>query len=94
MENKVTKTVTFITIISGIITLVSIAFNFLMPLYILHKFKVEINNSSAIGIIGGADGPTVIFLSGQTSPHLITIVFALLTMAGIGYLIYIKRLKR
>ncbi len=31
----------------------------------------EVNEAAAIGIIGGADGPTAIFLSSQLAPHLL-----------------------
>ena len=48
----------------------------------------EINEAAAIGIIGGADGPTTIFLSARLAPELlgITAVIAYSYMAAVAFI--------
>jgi len=46
---------------------VGIFLTFLMAL----GFGFDINSAAAIGIIGGADGPTAIFIASKLAPHLI-----------------------
>ncbi len=43
-----------------------------------------------VGIIGGADGPTSIFIATSPSSYSVTKVFGILTLLGIAYLL-IKR---
>lgn len=40
-------------------------------LFLAVTFGFEINEAAAIGIIGGADGPTAIFLAQKLAPHLL-----------------------
>lgn len=40
-------------------------------LFTAHKLRFTLMESASIGIIGGADGPTSIFVSGQMAPHLV-----------------------
>jgi len=43
---------------------------------LLGRQKIDLNEASGIGIIGGADGPTAIFISSRVgSPHLSSIMF-------------------
>jgi Na+-transporting methylmalonyl-CoA/oxaloacetate decarboxylase beta subunit len=42
-------------------------------------------------IFGGADGPTTVYINGQTPPYLITAIFALLTIGGIAYRSFILK---
>ncbi|MGF7059508.1 sodium ion-translocating decarboxylase subunit beta [Brassicibacter mesophilus] len=90
-KGKLTKVVTIFTIITAIITLSSAVFSLLIPLYLSYKLQKDLSGASSIGIIGGTDGPTAIFLASQPSSHLITFIFALLTIGGVVYLIYSKK---
>lgn len=74
-----------------IITLISVSCNFLMPMYLSYRLNKEVSSSSSIGIIGGADGPTTIYLASQSSTYLFTVVFALLSIVGILYLFFAKK---
>ena len=49
------------------------------------------DNSSSIAIIGGADGPTAIYISGDPTLTIIKIILALLIMAVILFLIFKKK---
>lgn len=93
MKNKTNKTsniiVKVITLICVLITVISGVINYLLPL-IINKHKINMKNSSAVGIIGGADGPTSIFISTIPSSRNITLIFGILSLIGTGYLL-IKR---
>jgi len=91
---RITRAVAILTIMNAIITIISSGFSFLMHMYLSYKLHIDASKASSIGIIGGADGPTAIYVTDQSSPHLITVIFALLSIAGIAYLIFIKRLKK
>lgn len=93
-KERITKAVGILTIISAVITLISGIFNFLLPMYLLHKFQIDANGASSIGIIGGADGPTAIYVAGQSSSYSITVIFVLITIAGIAYRIFIIKPKK
>ncbi|MEK6264757.1 MAG: hypothetical protein N2B06_08320 [Clostridium sp.] len=73
-----------ITTITTIITFISVAVSFLMPIYLSYKYHIDSNKVSA-------DGPTAIFVASQLSPHLITFIFALISMVGIIYLIFTRK---
>ncbi|TAH63656.1 MAG: hypothetical protein EWM50_01945 [Gottschalkiaceae bacterium] len=60
-------------------------------MYLSYKLNKDVNNASSIGIIGGADGPTAIFIASQPSFNLAIGIFSLLTIAGIIYLFIVKR---
>jgi len=85
------KVVVVLTIIAIILTLINAGFNFLLPAYLSYKFHNEIQNGNSIGIIGGADGPTSIYVAGQTFSHTYTVIFALLSIAGVLYLYYSRK---
>lgn len=90
-KEKLTKVVTILTIITATITLISVVFSFLIPMYLSYKFHIDTSKAGSIGIIGGADGPTAIYVTSQSSLHLGTVIFALLTVFGIIYLIVAKK---
>lgn len=95
MKNKlINKAITILTVICIMVTINNLAFNFLLPIYLSYKFQTDLKGASSIGVIGGADGPTSIYLSSQQSPGTITAIFALLSIVGIIYLIFVKRTKR
>jgi len=84
------RVVGIITIISAIVTLVSELFYFILPFILSHSFQLTSGKPGSIGIIGGVDGPTAIYVAHQPSLHLFTIIAAMITIAGIAYL-FIKR---
>ncbi|MDK2801606.1 MAG: hypothetical protein PWQ70_3225 [Clostridiales bacterium] len=92
-KEKSTKMITIFTVICALVAFISLFFSSLLPLYLSYKFKIDIRNAGSIGIIGGADGPTAIYVSGQSSSHLFTAIFALLTILGFIYLVVIKYKK-
>jgi len=95
MKKKLNRVIAVLTIACALIAIASALFNYLLPVYLSYKFnlvKENIKNASSIGIIGGADGPTVVFVAGQSHAHLITIIFAVLAILGIIYLFIEKRM--
>jgi len=89
---KLKKIVTILTIISMIITLISAIFNFVIPVYLSYKLNINAGEVHSIGIIGGADGPTSIYVtSSYTDTYLITVIFTVISVAGIVYQIYTKK---
>lgn len=92
-KEKSIKMITIFTVICALVAFISLFFSSLLPLYLSYKFKIDIRNAGSIGIIGGADGPTTIYVSGQSSSHLFTAIFALLTILGFIYLVVIKYKK-
>lgn len=52
------------------------------------------NNSNSIGIIGGADGPTSIIISGNPILSIITVIIILLLITVALYLIFKKRPRK
>lgn len=86
-KEKILKITKICTIICALITLISFAGNSIM------KHILMISNSkeaSSIGIIGGADGPTTIFLASSGS-HSIVGIFGILTIIGIVIYTYLKK---
>ncbi|MEN2776854.1 sodium ion-translocating decarboxylase subunit beta [Acetivibrio clariflavus] len=92
-KEKSTKMITIFTVICALVAFISLFFNSLLPLYLSYKFKIDTRDAGSIGIIGGADGPTAIYVSGQSSSHLFSAIFALLTILGFIYLVVIKYKK-
>jgi len=89
-KEKSTKMITIFTVICALVAFISLFFNSLLPLYLSYKFNIDTKDAGSIGIIGGADGPTTIYLSGQISSYWFTVVFATLAILGIIYLIFAK----
>ncbi|KAF5040091.1 Na+-transporting oxaloacetate decarboxylase beta subunit [anaerobic digester metagenome] len=91
MNNKMIKKLVMIfTVFCTAAAALGISYQYLLPLYLSYKLNKDLSDASAIGIIGGADGPTTIYLSGSVSPGL-TAVFAVFAAIGIAYLIITKR---
>lgn len=89
-KNKLNKIITILTITCGFIAFISTFSSSLLSLYLSYKFNKDIRNESSIGIIGGADGPTAIYLSRQAYAHLIPVIFGGLAILGIIYLLITK----
>lgn len=92
-RRKTNIVVAVFTVICGIISLVSAFFKPLLTLYLANKSNIDIKNAASVGIIGGADGPTAIFISDQGKSSWFTVVFALLTILGAVYLFFEKYKK-
>ena len=90
-KENLTKIVGIFTILTTIMTLVSAIFNFLVNRYISYKLHADISKVDSIGIIGGSDGPTAIFVTSRSSTDLIIVIFALLSITGIAYQIFAKK---
>lgn len=90
-KHKVIKT---ITIISLIITMVSVVVNFVVPIIKFNQFNMELASGGSVGVIGGADGPTSVFIAGKAPYHIITIIFGVISVIGIIYLLVHKYLKK
>ncbi|SKC79233.1 sodium ion-translocating decarboxylase subunit beta [Maledivibacter halophilus] len=88
---KLRKVVTLLTIIIIIITFINLGFNFLLPMYLSYKLNSELDEPASTAIIGGADGPTAIYLTTQLSSNILTIILILLSIAGILYLFFTKK---
>lgn len=88
------KVIKSITIISLIITLVSGLVNFVASLIKFNKFDMNLAAGSSVGIIGGADGPTSVFIASKTPYNIITIIFGVISIIGIIYLLVHKYLKK
>jgi hypothetical protein len=52
------------------------------------------NSSNSIAIIGGADGPTSIFISGSPILTIIIIVLILLIVVGVIYKVFKKKSQK
>ena len=89
-KEKIMKAIAILTILCGLLTFISLFTSYLLSLYLSHKFNIDTRDAGSIGIIGGADGPTAIYLSGQISSHWFTVVFTTLAILGIIYLIFAK----
>lgn len=90
-NTKFHKIVSIITIITSVITIFSALYIYIIPKYIINKFALNTGDAASIGIIGGADGPTTIIVSGAHLSFTTTIIFLLISIIGIGYLIYTKK---
>ena len=90
MKKQISIIITALTVICALIALVSAFSGPLLSLYLSNKFNIDTKDASSIGIIGGADGPTAIFVSEHNNSHWFTAVFALLTILGVIYLLKTK----
>jgi len=86
-ERKV-RVITVFTVLCGSIALICTFSKQLLALYLARKFNIDTKNASSVGIIGSADGPTAIFVSGQSFKHWFTAASSVLTILGILYLVF------
>jgi len=82
-RKRAARVATILTVITAVITVVSAAYEILLPGFLSVVLHFDAREASSISIIGGADGPTAIYLTGRPPVRVITAVFALLTAAGI-----------
>jgi Na+-transporting methylmalonyl-CoA/oxaloacetate decarboxylase beta subunit len=88
---RIRKIVMVFTVLCVTVFVVSLAFNFLLPTYLSHKLNSDISGASSIGIIGGADGPTSILISGANFSLKYTAIYGILSIAGIIYLTVVNK---
>ena len=77
------------TVLWALAALISAFSNSILSLYLSNRFNLDVRNTVSVGVVGGADGPTVIFLSDNT--HFFTALFAVLAILGSFYLVIAKR---
>ena len=88
------RTIYIITAIAAIITAFQMVSYVLLPIYASFRLKKETSGSIRIGIIGGADGPTSIYLANSNIPIFYMIVpLAILVIGGV-YLIRTRKGKK
>ncbi|MDF2686457.1 MAG: sodium ion-translocating decarboxylase subunit beta [Clostridia bacterium] len=90
LSNRALK---IICTISGIFTILGIAYPSILKFIICLKMEKEynINHASSIGIIGGADGPTAIFIADK-NPALEYVILSITSIITvISLIILIKR---
>jgi Na+-transporting methylmalonyl-CoA/oxaloacetate decarboxylase, beta subunit len=92
--NKKRKIITIITIMSTFITVIYSAYYFIILLFVTLQLKRDISSVASIGIIGGADGPTSIFVSNAPHSDLILFLFLPISIIGIVYLVKTRKKKR
>ncbi len=84
------KVIAIFTILCASISFISVFSGSFLSLYLFYRFNIHTRDAGSTGIIGGADGPTAIFVSKQSSSYLFTVIFALLTILGSIYLVVTK----
>lgn len=84
---KYRKVIFVLTIVTTIITIISAGYKWFIRLFLKYRFQLDTNNASSVGIIGGADGPTAIFISSSPYSGVFTIILGALSVVGIIYLI-------
>lgn len=82
-RKRAARVVTILTVITAVITIICAAYELLLPMFLSLALHFDAREASSIGIIGGADGPTAVFLTGRPPVRVLTAVFALFTAAGI-----------
>ena len=82
-RKRAARVVTILTVITAVITIIGAAYEYLLPGFLSFVLHFNAKEASSIGIIGGADRPTAIFLTDWPPVRVITAVFALLTAVGI-----------
>lgn len=87
------KVIAICTALCALIAIFSALSDMLLSLYLYNRFNINAKNAGSTGIIGGADGPTAVFISGEISSDWFTAVFAFLAVLGIIYLVINKYKK-
>lgn len=82
--------IAILTTISGSLVLYNMAIQYLVPLYVKYKYGIFTKDASSVGIIGGSDGPTSIYLT-NTEQQVSTPVFLILFILGLMYLFIMRR---
>jgi len=64
-----------------------------LPGLLLMLFN-KVNNAATVGIIGGADGPTAVFVTTSNSIHATIGIYILVTATGLLGFLILRKLKR
>lgn len=92
-KEKKVKVITILTVLCGIFTFISVFSSYLAKLFLFYKYNINVKDAGSVGIIGGADGPTAVFLSGRLPFQFFTAVFGVLTIFGVIYIFNVKDKK-
>ena len=65
-----------------------------LPGLLLMLFNKSYNAAASIGIIGGADGPTAIFVTTKTSATLLFMIYGSFILLGLVGFLLLRKLKR
>ena len=82
------KKLKVIAVVSGILTLLQL----LWPVILGLIFKIGVSgvkNASAIGIIGGADGPTSVYVTGKIAHFAIASRYLFLFLSALAFVVSI-----
>lgn len=84
-----------ITIVSALVCTINLIFEYLLPLYLTHKYNLDVSRNDSAAIIGGADGPTSVFIARRIPRSFpITNILYLVTILGIACQFFIRRFKK
>lgn len=90
MNNKMIKNVVIIlTVFSVLVTVINATWNYRLQKNVMIDISKDIEVNT-IDVIGTADGPVSITVSTTNPSYFITEIFAILSIAGIVYLIATK----
>ncbi len=83
-------------IISGALTLLSAFGDAVLLLILKTMFQVNVpkGEAAAVGIIGGADGPTVVFIAGKTLADYKAVSAMISFAVFMGCLVQLRKYKR
>lgn len=90
LRKRIVKIVTAISMLAAVI---GFSYKYLFIQYMSYKFHSDLSDAASIGTIGGADGPTTIFIADSHSYMFISIIFALISFVGVLYLIVTRKKK-
>lgn len=94
MNNRRLKmTIIVIAAICILIVIGKVTCNLLLMAYLSYKYGADFKNAGSIGIIGGADGPTSIYLSGSPGPNS-AVIFVLLAVIAAVLAVFYKKKSR
>jgi Na+-transporting methylmalonyl-CoA/oxaloacetate decarboxylase beta subunit len=94
MNNKRRKRIVkIITVLSMLAAIIGFSYKYLLILYMSYKFHSDLSDAASIGVIGGADGPTTIFIAGSRNYIIVPVIFTLISIAGALYLIVTRKKK-
>ena len=83
------------TVLSGMIAIGILTAQKVLEWWITRQFADNISGEAcSIGIIGGADGPTSIFISTADSPYIWAGVFAALSLFGFIALLLMRKQRK
>ncbi|MBQ7795091.1 MAG: sodium ion-translocating decarboxylase subunit beta [Lachnospiraceae bacterium] len=73
---------------------ISIIVGIIGAILVYHGVSMKINEQKAISIIGGADGPTAIFVAGKIGEGTIVSIIVIGVILVVGAIWYMKKHKK